>query len=153
MLKAKDIMTTKVITVTPEQSVAELAETLWKNRISGAPVVDSDNTLISVVTESDLIHQSKRMHIPTVLTILDSVIFLESPSKMERDIKKMTGTTVGDLKASQLITVSLETTLEEIATMMAEKQVHTLPVVDESGALCGIIGKSDIIRTLAKNSG
>jgi len=150
MLTARDIMTTEVITVTPEMPVAQLAETLWKNRISGAPVVDEAGCILSVVTQSDLIHQTKKMHIPTVITILDAVIMLESPSKMEKELKKMTGTTVGDIKAGNLVTVGPDTPLDEIATIMAEKKVHTLPVVDVDGNLCGVIGKSDIIRTLAK---
>ena len=55
MLIAKDIMTTNVITVQKDTSVNELAEILWKNKISGAPVLDDDGNVVSVVTESDLI--------------------------------------------------------------------------------------------------
>ena len=148
MLTAKDIMTTEVITVQMQTTVNELAEILWKNRISGAPVLDDDGKVVSVVTENDLIDQSKKVHIPTMISLLDSVIFLESSKKTEEEIKKMAGNTVQDICSKELVSVSEETGLDEIATIMANKKVHTLPVIQDD-RLIGVIGKSDIIRTMA----
>ena len=148
MLKAKDIMTSEVITVKMETTVNELAEILWKNRISGVPVLDDDGRVVAVVTENDLIDQSKKFHIPTMISLLDSVIFLESSKKTEKEIKKMAGNTVQDICSKELVTVDEETGLDEIATIMANKKVHTLPVILDDN-LVGVIGKSDIIRTMA----
>ena len=148
MLTAKDIMTTEVITVQMQTTVNELAEILWKKRISGVPVLDDDGKVVSVVTENDLIDQSKKVHIPTMISLLDSVIFLESSKKTEEEIKKMAGNTVQDICSRELVTVSEETGLDEIATIMANKKVHTLPVMQDD-KLIGVIGKSDIIRTMA----
>ena len=152
MLTAKDIMTATVITVQRDTSVKELAEILWKNKISGAPVLDGEGNVISVVTESDLIDQNKKVHIPTMISILDSVIFLESSKKTEKEIKKMAGNTVQDICAMELGSVSEDTGLDEIATIMAEKKVHTLPVM-KGNELIGVIGKSDIIRSMAIPNG
>jgi CBS domain-containing protein len=151
MLTAKDIMTEKVLTVRQDTPVNELAEILWKNKISGVPVVDDDGRVVSVVTESDLIDQNKKVHIPTMISILDSVIFLESSKKTEQEIRKMAGNTVQDICAAELVSVSGDTSLDEIATIMAEKKVHTLPVM-EGDRLIGVIGKSDIIRSMAGGS-
>ncbi|MBW2467275.1 MAG: CBS domain-containing protein [Deltaproteobacteria bacterium] len=148
MLTAKDIMTTDVITVRMDTTVKDLAEILWKNRISGAPVLDDEGKVISVVTENDLIDQSKKFHIPTMISLIDSVIFLESSQKTEEEIKKMAGNTVRDICAKKLVSVSEDTGMDEIATIMAEKKVHTLPVIRED-RLIGVIGKTDIIRTMA----
>ena len=148
MLIAKDIMSKNVITVGMQTPVSELAEILWKNRISGVPVLDENGDVVSVVTESDLIDQTKKIHIPTMISILDSVIFLESSKKTEREIKKMAGNTVQDICSMELVSVSEDTGLDEIATIMAEKSVHTLPVIQD-GRLVGVIGKSDIIRSMA----
>jgi len=148
MLTAKDIMTTNVITVQKDTSVNELAEILWKNKISGAPVLDEGGNVISVVTESDLIDQNKKVHIPTMISILDSVIFLESSKKTEKEIQKMAGNTVKDICAMKLVSVSEDTGLDEIATIMSENKVHTLPVMKDD-KLVGVIGKSDIIRSMA----
>lgn len=147
MIRAKDIMTTSVLTVTTDTTVAELAELLTSNNINGAPVVDSNGSLLGVVTENDLIYQKKKVHIPTFLNILDSVIYLESPEKMKQEMQKITGTTVKEIYTPSAITVNEETPLDEIATMMAEKKIHTIPVLKDN-KLIGVIGKGDIIRTL-----
>jgi CBS domain-containing protein len=147
MLTARDIMTREVITITDESTVKELARILSIHQISGVPVIDDKGKLVGVVTESDLIYQTKKVHIPTVITILDSVFYLENPDKMGDEMKKMAGTKVKDILTSAPITVTEETPLDEIATIMAEKNVHTLPVVDKD-TLVGVIGKKDIIRTL-----
>ncbi|HHO47367.1 MAG TPA: CBS domain-containing protein [Desulfobacteraceae bacterium] len=150
MTTAQDIMTREVITVNENLSVRELARIFADNRISGAPVVDDQGNLVGVVTESDLIDQAKKVHIPTVMAFFDSFVFLENPDRLEKDLKKMAASTVGDVCSREVVTVENEAPLEEIATIMAEKNRHTLPVM-EKGRMVGVIGKSDIIRTLAQN--
>jgi CBS domain-containing protein len=147
MLTARDIMTRDIITVTEESTIKELARILTSNHISGVPVINDSGKLVGVVTESDLIFQTKKVHIPTVITILDSVFYLENPDKMGDEMKKMAGTKVKDILTSSPITVTEETPLDEIATIMSEKNFHTLPVVNKD-TLVGVIGKKDIIRTL-----
>ncbi len=147
MLKAKEIMTVNPITVTPEVTVTDLARLLASHNIGGAPVVDASGGLLGVVTESDLIDQTKKIHIPTVIAILDSLIFLERPNKMEKDIRKFAGSTVADIYTKHPLTVEEDTPLDELATIMAEKNVHTLPVM-RGELLVGVIGKGDIIKTL-----
>jgi predicted transcriptional regulator len=151
MLTAKELMSDNVITVTGETPVRKLAKILSDNKISGVPVVDDQGEVIGAVTESDLIDQNKKVHIPTVVAILDSFIFLESPEKMEQELKKMAGIKVADIFAHETITVQQNTPLDEIATLMAEKKIHTLPVLQDK-KLVGVIGKSDIIRTIASGS-
>jgi CBS domain-containing protein len=148
MLTAKDLMSTNVITVTPETAVQELARVLSENRISGAPVLDEQDKVVGVVTESDLIFQNKKVHIPTTIAILDAFFFLEGPDKMEKEMKKIAGSKVKDIFVSEVIAVQQDTPLDEIATLMAEKKIHTLPVLDNT-SLVGVIGKYDIIRTIA----
>ncbi len=147
MKHAQDIMTREVLTVSPETTVTKLAQLLIENNINGVPVVDENNTLLGVVTEYDLIFQQKKVHIPTVLNILDSVIYLQSPDKMKEEMRKITGVTVEEIYSRKAKTVTPDTPLDEIATIMAEKKIHTIPVV-EDGKLVGVIGKGDIIKTL-----
>jgi CBS-domain-containing membrane protein len=147
MLTAKEIMTEKIITVGLELEVSELATLFWKNRIGGAPVIDEVGKLLGIVTESDLIDQTKKVHIPTIMTILDTMIFLENPAKLDKEIKKMTGTKVKDIYSTELVTVNGDTPMSEIASIMSDRKLHTLPVVDGE-KLIGVIGKADIIRNL-----
>ena len=93
---------------------------------------------------------NKKLRIPTAFALLDAFIFLEDPDKMEQEMKKMSGTTAADICTKKPVTVQENTPLEEVATLMAEKKVHTLPVLDEAGQLVGVIGKSDIIRMIAE---
>lgn len=151
MLTAQDIMTSEIISVQKDMSVRELAQLLSDKKISGVPVIDEENNLLGVVTENDLIDQAKKVHIPTVMALFDSFVFLENPERLEKDLKKMSASTVGDICTSEIITANTETKVDELATIMAEKRVHTLPVLDQEGTMVGVIGKSDIIRTLAQS--
>ncbi len=145
MLTAKDIMTTDVISVPPDMPVEKLAALFFEHKIGGAPVME-DGNLLGVVTESDLIDQSKNLHIPTVINILDAV-FVLNPNKMDQEFKKMAGRTVREIFSKHSLTVCEDTPLNEIATLMAEKHVHTLPVVTD-GKLVGVVGKSDLIKSI-----
>jgi CBS domain-containing protein len=146
MLKAKDIMTKKVITISPDATVEELARTLMENKISGVPVVSAEGRMEGIVTENDLIRKNKRLHIPTVIRLFDAFILLGS-GKAEDEIKKMAATTVGEIATEKVVSITEDTSLDEIATIMAEQHIHLLPVLRE-GAVVGIIGKADMVRAM-----
>jgi len=148
MPKARDIMTRDIITVTRETSIQELSRIFMDKGVNGLPVVDEDGNVVGVVTQGDLIEQKKQLHIPTVIALFDWVMPLESEKKFEADVKRMTAAKVGDIYHKGAITVEADADLTEVATLMAEEDAHTLPVV-EDGRLVGIIGKLDIIRGFA----
>jgi len=152
MLTAKDIMTKDVVTVTPDTSIEELSTLLVSNEISGAPVVNADGAIVGMVTENDLISRNKRLHIPTVVSFLDAVIYLESSKKFSDDVKRLTATKVGDICAKKVVTITEDTTLTDIATLMSEKKVHLLPVVT-SGKVVGIVGKRDVVKAVSQQAG
>jgi CBS domain-containing protein len=145
MLKAKDIMTAAVITVTPETSVEELGRLFIEKGVSGAPVVDDEQNLVGIVTENDLIRQNERFHIPTLLRIFDAAIPLQGSASIEAEIRRMSASKVSEICTKRVVTVEPETSLQDIATIMSEKGVHLLPVMS-SGKLVGIIGKMDVIK-------
>jgi CBS domain-containing protein len=147
MLKAKDIMTKYVITVKTTVTIEDLARIFIKHQISGIPVVDDDENLKGIVTDNDLISQNRKLHIPTILRMFDAFIPLGT-SKLENEIKRMAASTVEDIYKKDVITVNEEASLENIATIMSEKNIHHLPVVRE-GKLIGIIGKKDLIKNIA----
>jgi CBS domain-containing protein len=151
MLTAKDIMTKDVVTVKPDTSIEELSTLLVSNEISGVPVVDADGAIVGIVTEHDLISRNKRLHIPTVVSFLDAVIYLESSKKFAEDVKRLTATKVGDICAKKVVTITEDTTLTDIATLMSEKKVHLLPVV-ASGKIVGIVGKRDVVKAVAQQA-
>jgi CBS domain-containing protein len=148
MKTARDIMTQDVVTVNKNQPISDLAIIFIENHFNGVPVLDNTGKVVGVVTQGDLIEQNKNLHIPTVIALFDAVLFLESEKKFEDDLKKLTGSKIEDIYHKNFITVSPDTYLSEIITIMAEKDIHTLPVL-EGDKLIGIIGKQNIIHEMA----
>ncbi len=151
MLTAKDIMTKDVITVSPDTSIEELSSILVKNEISGVPVVDDSGALFGIVTENDLISRNKRLHIPTVVSFLDAAIYLESSKKFEQEVKRLTATRVGDICARKVVSITEDTTVVDIASLMSDKKVHLLPVL-KAGKVVGIVGKRDMVKAVARQN-
>ncbi len=147
MLKAQDIMTRNVTTVRRETTVMELANLFAQSHISSAPVVSETGELLGMVSETDLVEQDKSLHIPTVVSIFDWVIYLESDKRFEKELQKMTAQTVGEIFSQQLFSVSPDSPVSEVADIMSREKVHAVPVV-EGGRVVGIIGRIDLIRTM-----
>jgi CBS domain-containing protein len=147
MLKVKDIMTHDVVTVTRETTVLELARIFAEKHISSLPVVDAGGSLVGIVTETDLVEQDKSLHIPTVISIFDWVIYLESDKKFEKELKKMTGRKVGDIYSENVVTASPDDAVARVADLMSSRKVNALPVVD-AGRVVGIVARIDLIRAM-----
>jgi predicted transcriptional regulator len=146
MLKVKDIMTKEVISVSPAMEIVQAAKILLDKCINGVPVVDGAK-LIGILCQSDLIAQQEKLPIPSVFTLLDSIIPMGSTKHFEKVLRKIAATTVADAMTPDPVTVRPETGIDEVATLMLEKNFHTIPVVEE-GRLVGIIGKEDILRAI-----
>jgi CBS domain-containing protein len=150
MITVRDIMTTPVITVTPDMNIAGAAKILLDNRVNGAPVVDDKGRLVGILCQSDLIAQQKKLPIPTLFTFLDSVIQLSSAKQIEKQIRKIAALTVAEAMTPDPVAVHPDTGVETVAALMVDNKFHTLPVVENS-RLVGIIGKEDVLRTLLPN--
>jgi CBS-domain-containing membrane protein len=151
MLTAGDVMTREVITVKRETTIRDLAELFARHRISSAPVVDDSGAMIGIVTETDLVEQDKSLHIPTVISLFDWVIYLESDKKFEKELKKMTGQTVGDIYTEDVVQVSPSTPVSDVANLISSRKVNSIPVVD-GNRLVGIVARIDLIRTMIKQA-
>ena len=147
MMTAKEIMTTDVITLTPETDIGRAAQLLLEKGINGAPVLDDEGRVVGILCQSDLVAQQKRLPMPTVFTLLDSYISLSSSKQIEKEVRKIAALTVAEAMTPDPVTVQSDTTLETIAGLMVDSGFHTLPVVDQ-GTLVGIIGKEDVLKTL-----
>jgi CBS-domain-containing membrane protein len=149
MLTAADVMTKDIITVKKETTIRELAELFAQHRISSAPVVDDNGEMIGIVTETDLIEQDKNLHIPTVISLFDWVIYLESDKKFEKELNKMTGQTVGEIFTQKVETVTPATPVSDLADIMSSRKINAIPVV-EGNKVVGIVARIDLIRTMIK---
>ena len=149
MLTAGDVMTRDVKTVKKETTIRELAELFNRHRISSAPVVNDNGEMIGIVTETDLIEQDKNLHIPTVISLFDWVIYLESDKKFEKELKKMTGQTVGEIYSEEFVKVTPATPVSDVADILSSRKMNAIPVLD-GNKIVGIVARIDLIRTMIK---
>ena len=148
MIRARDIMTQEVLTVSPDTGIGEATRLLLERRINGAPVVDDTGRLVGILCQSDLIAQQKECPLPSLFTLLDAMIPLRSLKEIEKQVQKIAATSVAQAMTPDPVTVDPDTPVEELAKLMVDNKFHTLPVL-ENGKLVGVIGKEDVLRTLS----
>ena len=144
----REVMTTDVVTVRPDQAIQEATRTLIEREVDGAPVVDADGQVVGILTSDDLLLQETRLHYPTVISLFGA--YLELPSshrQFEEDLRKAVGATVAEVMNDEPVTCGPDDTLERAATLMHNEGVSRLPVVEE-GRLVGIIARGDILRAV-----
>ena len=144
----KDIMTKDVITVTLDDNVEKCASLLIKHNLSGLPVLDDSDKLVGIVTEGDLIRRASRIKGPAVLEVLGGMIYLDSPKKFMDELKSAMGQKAKDIMTKKVVSIEPDQTIEEGATLLVEKNVKRLPVINKKGELVGIVSRRDIMSYL-----
>lgn len=145
---AKDVMTNDVIVAKEEDSIADVAKLLIEERIGGLPVVNSEEKVVGVISETDIIKKEKYIEPPMFVNLLEGIIFLDDIRKMEDDIKKVAAYKVEDLMSKDIIMVNENDSFDEVANIMIKKSINRVPVVDDDKKLKGIICRYDIIKAL-----
>ncbi|NEP77538.1 MAG: CBS domain-containing protein [Okeania sp. SIO3B3] len=144
-----DVMSNNPISVKPEMPLKEAIKILAEQRISGLPVVNEQEKLVGIVSETDLMWQESGVTPPPYIMLLDSVIFLDNPARYEKQIHKALGETVGEVMTKDPLTTTPEKSLSAAAKLMHDRDIHRLPVLDENEKVIGIITRGDIIRAMA----
>jgi CBS domain-containing protein len=147
-LKAKDIMSKDVIVVSEEDTVKQVAKLFVERKIGGAPVM-RDEKIVGIVSEDDLIMQDVKLHFPTFIQFLDSFIYLQSMKRFEETLRKAVGARIKDVMSTEIVTAGEEDSIEDIATLMAEKRINRVPIVRD-GKLVGMVTKGDIVRAISR---
>ena len=143
----KDIMTTRVVSVTKDASFRTMAAALRKYRVSAFPVLDDGGKVIGVVSEADMLAKEALESEPQGMPGMIAGLL------RRKEHEKARGTTAGDLMTSPPVTVTPDDTLERAARLMYTRKVKRLPVLDESGHLVGIIGRSDLLAVFDRPDG
>lgn len=149
MLTAGDIMTTTIHTVHLDTEIEELAKTFVAHNVNAMPVVDDDGALVGMVTQTDLVEQDKPLHIPTVISLFDWVLYLESPKRFAEEVSKVTARKVGEICSQDFVTCSPETPVSTVASIMVDNKAHLVPVVDND-RMVGVVARLDIIRSMGE---
>ncbi|AGF52346.1 IMP dehydrogenase [Synechocystis sp. PCC 6803] len=146
-----EVMTPNPITVKPDTPLQDAIRLLAENRISGMPVLDDQEKLVGVISDTDLMWQESGVDTPPYVMLLDSIIYLQNPARHERELHKALGQTVGEVMNDVPISILPTQTLREAAHLMNEKKIRRLPVLNvESRQLIGILTQGDIIRAMAR---
>ena len=144
---ARDIMTPDPVTVSPEASVTDAAHLMVDRSVGALPVVE-EGKLVGLVTEGDLIHRDVKLRYPTYIQLLDGfIMYPPSTSRFERELKKAVAATVGDVMTAEPVTVQASASIEDVATLLVERDVSRVPVLDDD-KLVGIVTKSDVLRSM-----
>jgi CBS domain-containing protein len=149
-MKARDIMTTDVVTFSPDAPIREIARTFRVRNISGAPIVE-EGQVIGIVTEVDLIARHARPHYPRYLPLLDARIPLGGQREYQEIVRHILGLTARDIMTMPVKTVDADADLEDVATLMVESRANPLPVM-EGERMVGIVSHTDLIRTLEESA-
>lgn len=138
----RDVMTRTVVTVTHAAPFKEIVEKLAKYGISALPVIEPAGGVVGVISEADLMLKEERTPEMT-----------RSPfegRRRRRERTKMWGKVAAELMTSPAVTIGPEVSVADAARLMHEKQVKRLPVVDENGALVGIVSRRDVLRVFLR---
>lgn len=149
-MKVLDIMQAEVITIQPDAEIKEIARTLYENKVSGVPVVDSSGKLIGIISEGDLLHKETSPRIPEVVGVLGALIYYRGVKQYDSDFKKLIALQASEIMTKEVITIHKDAKIEDAASLMINSNVKRLPVV-EGEKIIGIVSRMDIIKTLMED--
>ena len=140
-LLANDVMTVKLISVTPHTTLKETSAKMAAHGISGVPVIDEKKTVVGVISEKDfLFHMGEKKTRSTMEVIAQCL------SSKGCVALSMHNGFAKDIMTSPVLTVGEDTPVFEIASIFAEKNINRVPVLDKNGHLVGIVARADIFQ-------
>jgi CBS domain-containing protein len=139
------IMTRKVISVAPETTIVEAANLMLREHISGLPVVDKEGAIVGIVSEGDFLRRSE---IATPRKRGRLLTFFLGYAGSAEDYVREHGRKVSEVMTASPITVSEDTPLPELVSLMESNNIKRVPVVRD-GKLVGIVSRSNLLQAVA----
>ena len=144
-MKAKDVMTSPVISVEPDASIWEAVRIMLQRRISALPVIDKQGRLVGMVSEGDFL---RRAETGTQRQRSRSLEFLIGPGRLADEYTRSHGRKVQEIMTPDPLTVAEETPLEEVVRTMEKRRIKRLPVV-RGNDVVGIVTRANLVHALA----
>jgi len=144
-MRAIDVMVRDVVTVRPETDLADAVKLLAEHDASALPVVDAENNVVGILSEADLIRRAEigtEKHRPWWLEAVTGA------ATLAHEFAKSHGERVGEIMISDVVSVSEDTQLSEIAALLERKRIKRVPVTKD-GKLVGVVSQSNLIQALA----
>ncbi len=140
------IMTEDVISIDPSTEVTEVARLMWENGVSSLPVVH-DGRVVGMLTDFDMIARESQYDAPMYVPFLDAYFRIPGSGDPEQ-LRRILATTAADLMTKPAVTITGDTSVQQAATIMYDKRLNALPVVDSDRTLLGIVSRADIVRLM-----
>jgi CBS domain-containing protein len=147
-MKAKDVMTHRVVSISEKATVLDAAQLMMKRRISGLPVVDANGNLVGMITEGDLL---RRTELATEKTRNAFLRFLLHPGRVAEEYTHSHGRFIGEVMTPDPVSVSEDTSLDQVVTLLEKKRIRRVPVLRD-GQLVGIVTRANLIKAFVKNA-
>lgn len=147
-MKVREIMTRTLISLSPEQNVLEALDLLFEKKISGLPVIDKTGRLAGMLTEKNILEYI----LPGYLFKVGNFVYEENPKIIRKKFLELGKLKVSDIMRREVVTLSEDATLCEVAKVMLTQKARRIPIVDSSGRVIGIVARCDCLRALAKES-
>jgi CBS domain-containing protein len=161
-LKAVDVMTDKVLSVDPDASLFEVQRLFVEEGIHGAPVINDEQRAVGVITSSDLLRAaSDELEAPasTEVYLRDLLEFYSSFSSGDGELElsdlreRLSHMTVADVMTPEVVSVSRDAPLAEVARCLRENRIHRVWVVEKDSRVCGVISTFDLLPVIEGQDG
>jgi CBS domain-containing protein len=148
-LTMNDVMRREFPVADPATSIAELARMMVEHRVPGVPIID-DGELVGIVTEADLIQREATVDVPSVIPFLDAVFVADAGKPFEEELRRVLATTAGELMTAPVVSIKVEATPSELATLMLQRLINPVPVVDRDRRIIGLATRSALVEMIAR---
>ncbi|MFT4040766.1 MAG: CBS domain-containing protein [Thermomicrobiales bacterium] len=148
-LTVRAVMRREVPIASPETSVADLARLMVEHRVPGVPIIDNGE-LVGIVTEADLIQREAKVDTPSVISILGSVLVADAGTPFNEELRRVLATSASELMTSPVYSIRDIATVTELATLMLQRRINPVPVVDDKRQIVGLATRTGIVEHIAR---
>ena len=153
-MPVREVMTADVVTFNPADNVQEAMQQLVDRGVDAGPVVDDSGAVVGMLSTGDLIVEEARVHFPSVVNFLGvNVTWPFDHKELDDTMSKALGASVGEVMTAEPLTIDIDASVEEAATVMHDQNVSRLPVLDADGRLAGIVARGDIVKAIVRGVG
>lgn len=142
------IMRSDIPTVTPDSSIGATAKLLVDHQVPGVAVVENGK-LIGIITEADLIAREADVDVPTPVPFLDAIFMADAGPAFNEEMRKVLAVNARQLMTSPVISIRNTATLTEVATLMVDRRINPIPVLDDDLHVVGMVSRSDLVRIIS----
>ena len=143
-MKAKDIMMTDIMTVSPDTPVRDVVQLMVDRGVPSVPVVDAAGKVLGMVSEGDLLRKKIAPQRPQVVDVLGGYQGME---EYREAFRKMGANTSGEIMTSPVVTVEADDEAAKVGETVLNHHIKQVPVL-ENGKLVGVISRSNLLRWL-----